>query len=499
MLDELIVTNLGLIESAHVEPGAGLVVVTGETGTGKTLLLGALRLLSGGQARKDLVGPAGDEAVVQARFTLDDEEVTVARRISAAGRSRGYLDGLASPVKTLAERTEGVVEIIAQHDHLQLTRSAYVRTMLDAALDDEGRLALDAYAAAWDELDRVRDRERALGGDRRALERELATVRHQADEIADAGFVDGEDVELASRAARLRNGRAIVESLQEAAAALGEEGVEPWVDRALTALDRVGELDTSLAGLASQAADLASLISDLRTEVARSVASDDEDESSLADVEARLAVLGNLRRRYGDTLVEVLEFGVSAERRAAELTSLLAEADTLEKDRLVAEEAVTSAGAALSRARSAAGVRLATDAVGHLVELGFSDPVVEFACAPTAPGPTGADRIELRFASDRGLETGPVGRIASGGELSRLVLALRLAGGTGDATVAAFDEIDAGVGGTVAGTSATPATCLSMSCRIVLPCMSTLFSVQQTSTWFWVRAAACSKLRCNDG
>lgn len=466
MLDELIVTNLGLIEEAHLEPGPGLVVVTGETGAGKTLLLGALRLLAGGQARRDLVGPAGDEASVQARFRTEEGETTVVRRITTTGRSRTYVDGMVTPVKAVEEATAGAVEIVSQHDHLRLTRSAHLRQMLDGALDEEGRNAAEAYAAAWEALAEVTAKRNTLGGDRRALERELATVRHQAAEIAAAGFSTGDDADLEATLSRLRHAREIVDGLQAASAALGEEGAEGPLDTAVIALERVAALDPTLAGLAAQASDLASLASELRGEAA-ATADMDLDPAQLESLEQRMALLGDLRRRYGATLDEVLAFGDEATRRSADLTQLLAEADTIDKEHRRAEEEVHAAAATLSAARRRAADVLTRCSVEHLTDLGFSSPVVGFAFAARPPGAAGADGIELRFASDSSLEPGPVGRTASGGELSRLVLALRLASGAADATVAAFDEIDAGVGGAVALALGRKLAGLARSCQVL--------------------------------
>lgn len=450
MLDELMVSNLGIIDDARVEPGPGLVVFTGETGAGKTLLLGALRLLVGGQARRDLVGPRGDEATVAGRFSVHGVELVVARRITAQGRSRAYLDGMMTPLRTLEERVGGVVEIVAQNDHLRLSRPGHVREMVDAALDDAGRRAKAAYAVAWEEAESLRLRMGRLGGDRRSLERDLESARFQAADISSAGFAAGDDEALVRLAGRLRNARALVDALQDAAVALGPEGVEAPLDRAVRALERAAALDSGFAPVAAQAADMSSLLSDLRADTGGAAADVEHESADLEEVEERLSVLNDLRRKYGDSLDDVLAFGVAAAERAAELGRMLAEADTIAAAATLSREALENASQALSAARRQAANRFSEAALAHLRELGFRDPALTITLGPATPGPHGADRVELLFASDVSLDPGPVGRIASGGELSRLVLALRLAGGVGEAPVAAFDEIDAGVGGTVA-------------------------------------------------
>jgi DNA repair protein RecN (Recombination protein N) len=451
VIDELRVANLGVITDTTIEPGPGFVVVTGETGAGKTLLLGALRLLTGDQARRDAVGPAGEEAVVEGRFVVDGDEVVARRRVTASGRSRAYLGGEMVTAGELADRTGPLVEVVAQHDQLTLATAAGARRLLDGALDGAGAGARSRYDAAWAELAAVRQRRETLGGGRRELERELEVVRHQADEIEAAGFRAGDDADLAEQAARLRNVESIAEALDDARAGLDDDtGAPHHLAAAQHALGRLARLDPGLEPLSRQADEVAALLGDLAADVARAAAGLERDPGVLDAVEQRLHLLGELRRKYGDGLEDVLGFAKRAVARAGELIRLLDQAATLEDDLVAATEAVGRAAAELTTHRRRTAGRVADGAVSHLRELGFSDPVVEFAMEPAEPGPTGADAVTLTFASDMALRPGPVTRVASGGELSRLILALRLAAGVGEAPIIAFDEVDAGVGGATA-------------------------------------------------
>ena len=449
MLEELAVANLGLIDEARLEPGPGLVVVTGETGTGKTLLLGALRLLRGEQTRQDQVGPFADETSIEGRFNFDGEEIVLGRRIGG-GRSKAYIDGAMTPARILAERTEGTIDIVGQHDRMLLGESRAIRALVDGALDDDGREVRSRYTTVWERLVEVRRQLDVLGGDRRGLQRELEMLRFQAAEITEAGFAAGDDQQLETEAIRLRNAEALGEHLAAAGQASGDEGAMSGVEAAARELRIAARTDPSLDGLATQAGDVAALLSDLHAEIARTAGAIDRDPGTLAHVEDRLARLGDLRRKYGDTLDDILTFGEQAAGRAGELDDLLGRAEELEAEERKALIDVAGAGDALSAARHEAGARLAKAAEGHLKDLGFSAPVVRLDVQSADPSPSGADRVGLAFASDSALSPAPVARIASGGELSRLVLALRLAGGAGDATVVAFDEIDAGIGGTTA-------------------------------------------------
>jgi len=449
VLDELHVRNLGLIQDATVEPGVGLVVITGETGAGKTLLLGALRLLRGETAKKDQIGPTDESAAVEARIVVDDIEHVVSRRVNAS-RSRATIDGAMVTAGAVADRFSEHIEIVGQHDRNALADAAAIRRLVDGALDRTGAGTHRDYQEAWTALQALVSRIEHLGGDRRALERELDVVRFQAAEVSDSGFDAGDDAALEQAATRLRNAESLGERLAAATEALGDDGAIGSLDQAVRELGIAAKTDPSLQPLADSGSEAAALLADLLAEVVGITADFDRDPAQLAELEGRLALLAELRRKYGDDLDAVLAFGAEAAQRAAELDSLLVDAGELETAQREASAAVDAAGTALHKARVKAASRLAKRAVEHLSDLGFSDPVVRFGIEPADPGPNGADRIVLEFSSDAALEPRSVGKIASGGELSRLTLALRLAAGVEDASVIAFDEIDAGTGGETA-------------------------------------------------
>ncbi len=449
MPDELHVQNLGLIPDARIEPGRGLVVITGETGAGKTLLLGALRLIKGEVARKDQIGPTGEEASVEARLVVDGEEHIISRRIDGS-RSRAYIDGTMVTASAVADRFAGVIDIIGQHDRNALADPTAIRGLIDGALDRPGNTARVAYENAWVTSQELVAKIDELGGDRRSLERELDMVRFQGSEVAAARFASGDDDELGRLATRLRNAESLGERLAAASEAIGEHGAESGLERGLQELMVAAKTDPSLQDLVGLGKEAAALVGELSAEIAGITAEFERDPEQLAQVEARLALMGDLKRKYGDDLDAVLAFGAEATERAERLEGLLGSADELEVALRDAAAAVAAAGSDLRDRRVKAGRRLAKGAAAHLIDLGFSDPVVRFRIEEADPGPLGADQITLQFSSDASLEPKAASRIASGGELSRLVLALRLAAGIEDATVIAFDEIDAGIGGETA-------------------------------------------------
>ena len=269
MLDELIVRNLGIIEEAHIEPGPGLVVVTGETGAGKTMLLGALRLLMGSPSRRESVGPFGDDAVVDGRFLFSPgDEVTLRRRVTGEGRSKAYVDGSMVPAKALQERTAAKVEVVGQHDHMLLTTSNGARRLVDGALSKTGEKAAAAYVGTWDSLVLVRQKLELLGGGRRELERELEMTQYQADEIAAAGFQPGDDTDLNSRAARLRNSEDLARGFDAVLEALGEDGAGAQLGVALAELRKLARLDPSLTDGVERLVSLAEALGELQVDLA---------------------------------------------------------------------------------------------------------------------------------------------------------------------------------------------------------------------------------------
>ncbi len=448
MLDELTVRNLGIIATARLVPGPGLVVVSGETGAGKTLLLGALRLLCGETARPDLIGPEGDETTVEARLFPGGDEVTATRQVLRGGRSRAYLDGSPVPARVLAERIGTLIEIVGQHDHQALSRSTEVRALVDRLLDDDGLRARDDYRAAWEKAQSLSRESEAIGGGREALQRDAALARFQAGEIADAGFTTGEDEYLERMLGRLRHLEELTEKIAAAHAAATAAG--DTIGEVVTVMRRASILDSSLEPLAKRAEESQAVTGDLTVELRAAADALEGDPTQLAELEERLALLNALRRKYGATLDQVLLFGEEAMARAESIERSLTRAEEIEGQLAEAFTAIDGLGARLRESRARAGGRLADAALGHLRQLGFSDPYVEVEVAPAKPGSDGAEAIKLLFASDRRLVPGDVARVASGGELSRLILALRLAGGAGRAPVVAFDEVDAGVGGKTA-------------------------------------------------
>lgn len=448
MLDHLRVANLGVLEDAGIDPSPGFTVITGETGAGKTLLLGGLRLILGGKADSGAVGPYEEKAQVDGLFLIADEEIGATRIVPREGRSRAHLEGNIVSAVTLQERLGSLIEIVGQHDQLSITRASHLLQLIDGVLDEDGTQAREAYFAAWSELQEALNRQNQLGGDQITLARELDLARYQATEISAAGLEPGLDEQLEADVSRLRNVEEIREHLAETVRIT--ESMAEMTGELVSRLRKASGLDPTLADLATEADGVAAAVSELGRDSRDAAEGLEADPSRLDELEDRLTAIGDLKRKYGKTLEDVIAFGEEAAGKVAELESLLADADRIDSRIAEARGAVRDRAEILRTARKRASEQVAVAMREHLGDLGLAAARIDIEIVETEPGPSGVDRIRLKFASDSRLEAGDVAAVASGGELSRLVLALRLATRSTSTSTLVFDEVDTGIGGKTA-------------------------------------------------
>jgi len=425
--------------------GPGTTALTGETGAGKTLLVTAIELLVGGRADATVVRPGATEARVDGRFVdADGREVVLSRVVPADGRSRAYVDGRPAPVAALTEVGAALVDLHGQHAHQSLLAPATQR----AALDAFGGVDLGALHAARAEVARLDGALAALGGDPRARARELDLIRFQVDELDAAGLTDAdEEASLVRDEALLADAEAARQAGTAAHDALLDDG---------GAADAIGAALQALAGrpafeeLEQRVRSLAAEVAEAGADARTMVESIEDDPEQLAAIQARRALLGDLRRKYGETLADVLAFAADARARLAELESHDARAAALDAERAAAIAAVESAGAEVAAARRAAAPVLAAEVQARLRHLAMPRAAVEVDVRGAGP----ADDVRFLLAANPGEATLPLAKVASGGELARAMLALRLAlssrHGGHDGRTLVFDEVDAGVGGEAA-------------------------------------------------
>jgi DNA repair protein RecN (Recombination protein N) len=444
VLVELHVVDLGIVADLSLVLGPGLTAITGETGAGKTLLVEAVELLVGGRADAGLVRDGASEARVEGRFVHPEtgEETILARVVPRDGRSRAYLDGRLATVGELAEAGRALVDLHGQHAHQSLLDPAIQRGALDRYA---GPPALEALARYRDARAAVRDLDAelaALGGDARARAREIDLLRYQVEEITAAALDDAaEDVALEAEEALLADAVAHREALTRAYEALEGPGLDA-VGTALAALDGRAPFTELAARLRGAQGELADIEQELRREVERV----EDDPARVESVRTRRHQLHELGRKYGSTLADVIAYGAEAAARLDELERYEERAADLEARRAAYERDAGAAAADLSQARRDAAAPLGVAITGHLRELAMPHATVEIDVEPGPPTDDGHDQVTYLLAANPGERARPLARAASGGELSRAMLAARVVLSEAPPTLV-FDEVDAGIGG----------------------------------------------------
>src|SRR5215218_3458412 len=444
MLVELHVVDLGIVADLNLVLGPGLTAITGETGAGKTLLVEAVELLVGGRADAGLVRDGATEARVEGRFVRAEtsEETVLARVVPRDGRSRAYVDGRLATVGELAEAGRAMVDLHGQHAHQSLLDPAIQRGALDRYAGAPALDALDAYRAARAAVRDLDAELAALGGDARARAREIDLLRYQVQEIAAAALDDpAEDVALEAEEALLADAVAHREALTRAYETLEGPALDA-IGTALAALDGRVPFAELAARLRGAQGELADIEQELRREVERA----DDDPARVEAVRTRRHQLHELGRKYGSTLADVIAYGAEAAARLDELERYEERAADVEARRATHERTAATAADGLSAARRAAAGPLGAAVGAHLRELAMPHATVEIDVAPGPATDDGHDAVTYLLAANPGERARPLARAASGGELSRAMLAARVVLSEAPPTLV-FDEVDAGIGG----------------------------------------------------
>jgi DNA repair protein RecN (Recombination protein N) len=490
MLEELRITSLGVIDSSTLELGPGLTVITGETGAGKTMIVTALGLLLGGRADPGAVRTGAKtarvEGVVDARALPDfaaateeaggeveDGRVLLARTVAAEGRSRAFAGGAAVPIATLTDLAAPLVAVHGQSDQHRLLQPRAQREALDRFGGAEIEQLLRDYTAHFRRLGDVEAELEQVRASARERAREADLLRFGLEEIAAVAPTSGEDVSLAAEETRLGFADTLRTAAEQAREVLSSEEGSPDALGATSAarrlLEGVRQHDPEAAALADRLAELTYVLSDLAADVASYASAIETDPARLAAVSERRAALTALTRKYGDTIEEVLAWSEQSARRLLELDGTDERIAALAQERTELREQLAVLAEALSAARAAAATKLAEEVTAELALLSMpharlSIDVRQHDGTPSDGrepllvggralrfGPAGVDEVELLLAANTGSEPRPLGKGASGGELSRVMLALEVAlAGTSPVPTFVFDEVDAGVGGAAA-------------------------------------------------
>ena len=465
MLTRLSVRNLAIVESADVEFGGGLTVITGETGAGKSVLMGALELVLGARADASTVRDGAKEARIEAEFAVpgvvdafldaaglppcEDGVLLVRRAISATGGGRVHVNDAATTVQTLRALGKLLVDVHGPNDHQSLLEEGFQRGVLDA----HGRLDTSAYAAAWARLADLRAQRADLQGDDADITETCERLRYAVDELDAAQLTPEDDDELPARHAAAAHAAEILDCANAATAALSEAD-----DSAAAALVGAGARVREMARFHEAAGAwgetierLTVEVQELAQEIADSASRLDADPEALQALDDRLSLVQRLKRKYAcPDVAALLALRDERARRLADLEGRGARLAALADEIAAAEAAVRAAGAKLTAARTKAAARLARAVTKELHGLGFLRAGFDVSLAPHAPDTTGCDAVDFLFAPNPGEAARPLREIASTGEIARVMLAVKTVVAEHDAIpVLVFDEIDSNIGGEV--------------------------------------------------
>lgn len=468
MLTDLHIRNFAIIESLEISFDVGFNVLTGETGAGKSIIIDAVNLLLGERARSDQVRTGCEEAVIEAVFDLGtlpemkqileneglpaDDELLLRRIVSRSGKSRAFINGSLTTLVQVQAVTDGLVHIYGQHEHQQLQRSEGHLQMLDHfaglnSLVDDFRDAFDEVVIVQQQLERLQTAERERA-------QRLDLLRFQREEISAANLQPGEDEDLERERRLLQHGERLARTTAS--------GYEDLYEREGSLSETLGRLGSELEALSAIDDELSAHAETVRNaqyaleEVARELQAYSVrvafDPKRQQEVEERLKLLTEFKRKYAPSIPEILDYLQSADEELEQLEDVEGARQSLELRLSKGRERMESAGAKLSEARAAAAIQLQQAMQSELSDLAMPQARFEIRLQPlNNPLATGFESGEFYLSTNPGEDLRPLVKIASGGELSRIMLALKNATPrAGDVPVLIFDEVDAGIGGSAA-------------------------------------------------
>ena len=468
MLTELRVKNIALIGEAEVAFGPGLNILTGETGAGKSILLGSINLALGQKMSKDVLRTGADSALVELVFSVEKEEtkkrlaeldieteddlLVITRKIQD-GKSVSRINGETQTLAKLREVSSLLLDIHGQHEHQSLLYPERQLAIIDAYGKEKTEACKKETAAAYESWRGIRKELDGFVTDPAARERELSLLEYEIKEIDEAALRDGEDDEIESAYRRMANARKIADALDAAHELTGgSEGAGEQVGRALRALHAAAEYDEELAGLISALTDVESLLADFNRDAAAHLDGLSFSDEDFFATEKRLDLLNHLKSKYGKTIGEVLAYREAQQEKLEGLLNFEEKKKALEKDLAAAEEKLLAACGKLTKARKKSADDFSKKVREGLLDLNFLAADFEIAFSETETfRRDGRDAVEFRISTNPGEPVKALGHVASGGELSRVMLAVKtLMADRDDTETLIFDEIDAGISGRTA-------------------------------------------------
>ena len=469
MLRSLHVKNLALIDEAEVEFGEGLNILSGETGAGKSIIIGSINLALGGKVQKEMLRENADAALVELIFEVKEENIKAAlaamdvsveddmlimsRKITG-GRSVARINGETVPASKVKEAAALLIDIHGQHEHQSLLSKKKHLEILDDYAKAELQLPKETlkkdyrtYRAIEEELEQnSMDEEQRL--------RELSFLEYEWQEIDEAGLTAGEDETLESEYKKFANGKKIVEALSHAYEYTkgGADGASDLISRSLRELSAVSDFDRTVQGFSEELLEIDNLLSDFNREISDYLQEADFDEEHFFETEKRLDLINHLKSKYGDSVEQILEGQKKREEKIEQLKDHDAYVEKLRAEQKKAQEVFQADCAKVSKIRKKYAKKLTEEVQKALIDLNFLDVrfTMEFKEAEN-PNANGMDDAEFLISTNPGEPLKPLSKVASGGELSRIMLAMKAVLAKNDSIgTLIFDEIDAGISGRTA-------------------------------------------------
>lgn len=468
MLQSLHVKNLALIEETEIHFDKGLNILTGETGAGKSLLIGSVNLALGGKFDKDMLRKGTDTALVELVFSCDEkilaklnemdlygsleEDVIISRKMQV-GKNTCKINGETVTIKQIKELAEVLLDVHGQHEHQSLLHKKKHLEILDAFCGEEYKGPAEEVARAYAECSLLRKQIESEERDEQELNRERSLAEFEYQEIADANLKSGEDEALEQQYRLMTNSKKIAEGLTECHLYTGNsQGAGDGLSRALKALKSVSQYDTKLEEMEQQLSEIDSLLSDFNRDVAEYLDDCDFSEEDFKEVEDRLNTINHLKGKYGRTIEEVLAYAEEKEKELQKLLDYDGYMANLKESLKQAEKQLESSCEKLSKIRKKNAVVLTDKLKQSLIHLNFLTVEFEVSIRDAATiTEKGKDDVEFMISTNPGESMRPLAQVASGGELSRIMLAIKtvLAGKDAIDTLI-FDEIDTGISGKTA-------------------------------------------------
>ncbi len=468
MLEQLTIKNVAVIDKLSVTLGGGLSVLTGETGAGKSIIIDSINMILGDRAKKELIRKGTDYAQVEAVFEMtdnvraildendidtDDDVVIITRRITVDGKSTARINGSAVTLNTLRDIADLLINIHGQHDNQALLTPQKHIMFLDSFAKAEDKLA--AYKKVYDKRAMVMKQLSALEGDVSERMQRADLLSYQVNEIATADLRDGEEEELISQRNLLVRAEEITAAVGEAVSVLydGDDGASAYdlLSQAQTALSKIADVDSTVNDAYESVTSAVYAIEEASRTVRDFGQGVEFDEYVLAELEERLDLISRLKRKYGNSIAEIIEFGKKAQLQLSDIETSDERADELRRELVGLETELLNAASELTEIRKTSAAVLEREIENALHELNMEKAVFSVEVSQKPYSPDGQDAVEFLISTNPGEDLKPLVKIASGGELSRVMLAIKSILAKSDAVDAMiFDEIDTGVSGDAA-------------------------------------------------